>query len=130
VYYIVPIVNVDGAALVQKEFEKTGLVIKKRKNMSPNATYSTKGYTCADEDSGVDLNRNYAVDFGVAEKTQVGVVSSETQALAEVFGDKKLTENMFEDDCGDPCSECYRGPAAFSEPETRALRDFISAHKT
>lgn len=77
-YYIVPIVNVDGAALVQKEFEKTGLVIKKRKNMSPNATYSTKGYTCAEEDSGVDLNRNYAVDFGVAEKTQVGVVSSET----------------------------------------------------
>jgi len=97
--------------------------------MSPNATYSTKGYTCAEEDSGVDLNRNYAVDFGVAEKTQVGVVSSETQALAEVFGDKKLTENMFEDDCGDPCSECYRGPTAFSEPETRALRDFISAHQ-
>lgn len=37
--------------------------------MSPNATRSTKGYECAIEDSGVDLNRNYPVDWGVAEKT-------------------------------------------------------------
>lgn len=97
--------------------------------MSPHATYSTKGYTCAEEDSGVDLNRNYGVDFGVAEETQVGLVSQETQSLAEVFGDKSLTKKMFEDDCGDPCSECYRGPSAFSEPETKALRDFISVHQ-
>ena len=54
--------------------------------MSPHATQSTKGYTCAEEDSGVDLNRNYGVDWGVAEKTQVGIVS-EFQSMAEIFGD-------------------------------------------
>jgi murein tripeptide amidase MpaA len=29
---------------------------------------------------------------------------------------------------GNPNSETYRGPSPFSEPETQALRDFISAH--
>lgn len=33
------------------------------------------------------------------------------------------------DDCSDPCGECYHGTAPFSEPETRALRDFLTAHK-
>jgi murein tripeptide amidase MpaA len=47
---------------------------------------------------GVDDNRNYSVGFG-------GGGSS-----------------------GDPCSEIYRGTAAFSEPETAALRDFTMAH--
>jgi hypothetical protein len=37
--------------------------------MSPNATQSLSGYTCAVEDSGVDLNRNYGIDFGVGVKT-------------------------------------------------------------
>jgi hypothetical protein len=27
-----------------------------------------------------------------------------------------------------PCTETYRGPSAFSEPETQHLRDFINAH--
>lgn len=25
----------------------------------------------------------------------------------------------------DPCNQKYRGPEAFSEPETRAMRDFV-----
>ena len=33
------------------------------------------------------------------------------------------------DECANPCGECYRGPEPFSEPETRALRDFLQAHK-
>ncbi len=46
---------------------------------------------------GVDLNRNYSALYGA---------------------------NNF---CssGNPCSEVYRGPNAFSEPETRAIRDFV-----
>jgi len=57
-------------ALIEKEYPKLkGSVMKKRKNMSPNATRSNKGYTCAIEDSGVDLNRNYGVDFGVGALT-------------------------------------------------------------
>jgi len=48
---------------------------------------------------GVDLNRNYGYRWG--------------------------------DDAGSsgtPSAETYRGPAAFSEPETQAVRDFVGAH--
>lgn len=62
--------------------------------------------------AGVDLNRNWGVDFGVSEKTQIGLNA----------------RNQY-DDCGDPCGECYRGPEPFSEPETRAIRDFLQANK-
>lgn len=62
--------NVDGVALIEKEYPKShGAILKKRKNMSPNARKSLKGYECAIEDSGVDLNRNYGVDFGVGALT-------------------------------------------------------------
>ena len=61
----------------------------------------------------MDLNRNYAIDFGVGEKTQVG-----------------LTEKNMYDPCADECGECYRGPAPFSEPESRAMRDFLISHKS
>ena len=54
---------------------------------------------CVGEDIGVDLNRNYGYKFGV---------------------DNEGSENL-------PCSEDYRGPKAFSEAETRAIRDFVSA---
>ena len=47
---------------------------------------------------GVDLNRNYGHQWG-------GPGSS-----------------------GDSFSEIYRGPSAFSEPETQAVRDFLQAH--
>lgn len=49
---------------------------------------------------GVDLNRNYGYQWG-------GPGSS-----------------------GDTYSEIYRGPSAFSEPETRAVRDFLQQRQT
>jgi carboxypeptidase T len=51
-----------------------------------------------DGSTGVDLNRNYSKWFG-------GPGSS-----------------------GNPSDETYRGPAAFSEPETQAIRNFFDAH--
>jgi hypothetical protein len=48
---------------------------------------------------GVDLNRNYGYQWGGAGSDS------------------------------DPCSEVYRGPSAFSEPETQAVRDFIREHE-
>ena len=111
-YYFVPTINVDGLALIEENFQNSSQYMKKRKNMSPNARKSKEGFECLPEDSGVDLNRNYDISFGFGEKTQVGLSQS----------------NTF-DDCADPCGECYRGPYAFSEPETRALRDFLFAHK-
>jgi hypothetical protein len=51
---------------------------------------------------GVDLNRNYSFMFGL--------------------NDTGSSSN--------PCEEDYRGTAAFSEPETRAIRDFVDSHPT
>ena len=59
------------------------------------------GGFCKDIDYGVDLNRNYPFKFGVDD---VGSSNSE-------------------------CEEDYRGAAPFSEPETAALRDFITKWK-
>jgi carboxypeptidase T len=54
---------------------------------------------CDLENSGVDLNRNYGYSFASGDNSE------------------------------ETCSETYRGPNAFSEPETRAMRDFITEHK-
>ncbi len=53
-----------------------------------------------EKEDGVDINRNYGYQWGLDD-----VGSSGNQA-----------------------SETYRGPAPFSEPETRAIREFIEAH--
>lgn len=56
-------------------------------------------WLCGDDTyTGVDLNRNYGFSHG----------------------NKGAKE--------DPCSESFSGPYPFSEPETRAMRDFIFAH--
>ena len=55
---------------------------------------------CSAENSGVDLNRNYGV-----------------------YWDKPGGNSP------DPCAESYRGTHPFSEPETRAIRDFLVAHQ-
>ena len=99
VYHFLPVVNPDGMAFIEKEFPKNQKISIKRKNMNPDATFDMKGkkkIECSPEQTGVDLNRNYGVDFGV--DTRLG---SET-----------------EDECHEVCSECYRGTEAFSEKET------------
>ena len=55
---------------------------------------------CRDEDIGVDLNRNYDYDFAK---------------------DNEGSSN-------DPCQEDYRGEKPFSEPETKAIKDFVDSH--
>ena len=50
---------------------------------------------------GIDLNRNFDVEF--------------------------FTEEIRETD---PCSETFQGPAPFSAPETKALRKIINRHVT
>lgn len=51
---------------------------------------------------GVDPNRNFAYHWG--EEKEEGASS-------------------------DPCQETYSGPFAFSEPETKAMADYILANK-
>ena len=55
---------------------------------------------CKKQELGVDLNRNYGVAFA--------------------YDDKGSSSN--------PCGEDYRGPEAFSEPETKAMKYFIEDH--
>jgi len=53
---------------------------------------------CTATEAGVDLNRNYGYKWGV--------------------GDSGRSE----------CDETYHGASAFSEPETRAMRDWLTNH--
>lgn len=114
-YYVLPMINPDGLALIEEVFEDKHEILKKRKNQSPDAKRSNTytQYECLPEDAGVDLNRNWGVSFNVSDQAyQVG-----------------LAKGTLSDDCGDPCGECYRGAEPFSEPETRAVRDFLVSHK-
>lgn len=84
--WIVPLVNPDGHARVERGDFSHGALAKGRKNARDN------GGGC----TGVDLNRNFDYHFDEA-------------------GDP------------DPCDGNYRGPAPFSEPESRAVRDLLLA---
>ena len=96
-YYVIPVVNVDGLGWIEEEWTKNKVLKNKRKNMNPTLN---KFNLCDDfANTGVDLNRNYAVDW------------------------HKPGGNS-----PDPCAESYRGTAPFSEPETRAIRDFLISH--
>lgn len=94
-FYVVPVVNIDGLADIEKIFLEKGEVTTRRKNM--NSSLKDK---CSDTDMGVDLNRNYGVYWDLPEGNSP-----------------------------DPCAEAYRGTHPFSEPETRAIRDFMRAHR-
>tara|TARA_Y100000589_G_scaffold118830_2_gene113040 strand:- start:10178 stop:12472 length:2295 start_codon:yes stop_codon:yes gene_type:complete len=82
--YIIPVVNPDGYI---HTYEEGGNRFW-RKNRRDNGT------TCL----GVDLNRNWDIDWNGGESTST-----------------------------DTCSDVYVGTAPFSEPESSAMRDFILA---
>lgn len=64
-YIFMPIFNVDGVAYIEDQWKKNGTISPDRKNMnakySPCLGASTDG---SKVDQGVDLNRNFGVDFG------------------------------------------------------------------
>ena len=93
--YIIPCMNPDGYLYNYSSPNPTtggGLWRKNRRNTGGGAS-----------NIGVDLNRNYSVDWGNC----AGASAS----------------------CGSnvKTSDTYYGPNAFSEPETQALRDFVYA---
>ena len=67
--------------------------------MNPNAMRSNDGFNCLPEDSGVDLNRNYPLYWGISKSY-------------DLPGGKQYEE------CKDKCGECYMGESPLSEPET------------
>ena len=63
-YYVLPAINPDGLAYIEQVFLDTNEVPKKRKNMNLSEVRRSPGADeCPAEDQGVDLNRNWAVDF-------------------------------------------------------------------
>lgn len=104
-FYFIPVVNVDGLALIEQMHKEGGSdsrthIPDKRKNMNPNMEGAGDG--CSAVEMGVDLNRNYGVDW----KLNLATKSSK-----------------------DPCFEFQAGKQAFSEPESRAIKEFMDAHK-
>jgi hypothetical protein len=93
-FYIIPFVNPDGW-----EYNRlnggVGSGWRKNRRLITGSTY------------GVDLNRNYGVDWANCSSITCGSASS----------------------CGSstPSSDTYYGPSAFSEPETKAVRDLCYA---
>ncbi len=87
--FVVPVLNPDGYVYNQTTDPAGGGLWRKNRRANAGGT------------RGVDLNRNYRVEWG-------------------------------HDDVGSSPSggsETYRGAAAFSEPETAALRDFVDARR-
>lgn len=82
-FFIIPVVNPDG---YEYSWSSVRLWRKNRRNNFPDGSF------------GVDLNRNWDIDWGGPESTST-----------------------------DPGNDLYVGPSVFSEPETQALRDFILA---
>jgi hypothetical protein len=73
------------------------VIVDKRKNLGQQAKEQE---ACDPSQSGVDLNRNYGVDWSLT-----------------------AAENI----PGYPCSEFFAGQAPFSEKETRAMKDFLKS---
>lgn len=95
--YIVPLVNPDGYAFNESLYVATSSFGYWRKNLRDN----NNDGVFSQANDGVDLNRNYGVQWGYD-----NVGSSP-----------------------DPTTEIYRGTAPFSEPETRIQRDAVAILK-
>lgn len=57
-FHFIPIINVDGASLVEDYYKWHKKILNKRKNMNPQFTDQ-----CGHEESGTDLNRNWPIDW-------------------------------------------------------------------
>ena len=92
--WFIPMVNPDGLVYNQ-EISPNGGGMQRKNHRN----------TCSNNDDqydwdGIDLNRNYAYQWG--------------------FDDEGSSP--------DPCSQTYRGTNPFSEPETQIIRNFIENH--
>ncbi|XP_054159932.1 carboxypeptidase B-like [Oppia nitens] len=88
-FIIVPIINVDG-------YEYTWNTDRLwRKNRRPYSASTLVSTPMPDRCNGVDLNRNYDINFGG------------------------------EGGSSNPCSFLYEGPSPFSEPEVKAVSDLL-----
>uniref|UniRef100_A0A914CH28 Peptidase M14 carboxypeptidase A domain-containing protein n=1 Tax=Acrobeloides nanus TaxID=290746 RepID=A0A914CH28_9BILA len=93
--YVFPVLNPDG--FIFSRTSKKSIIRQWRKNRAPaNCTGYVNNKRRPMCCEGVDLNRNYDIAF-------------------------KQTNYPF----NNPCSDEFQGPFPFSEPESRAVRDFV-----
>ena len=62
-FYFLPVLNVDGLHFIENHWLKTGIFARKRKNEN-HGDGDCQGEFIKGEDRGVDINRNFGVDFG------------------------------------------------------------------
>ena len=67
-YYFLPVLNVDGVQFIEENWNKSHRIVRKRKN-GDLGFGGCEGESAAGEDVGVDINRNFGIDFGVVEDT-------------------------------------------------------------
>ena len=100
--YIVPVLNVDG-----KVYDETAKSPKPGQDWRKNRRKTAAGGAGSSGGSvGVDLNRNFPVRWGGFRET----------------------DTLWKDRTNRPAANIYEGPAPLSEPESRALADFLAAH--
>lgn len=63
-YIFMPIFNVDGVAYIEKNWVEKKMILAKRKNMNVNYGCQGNFEVLRDVEVGVDLNRNFGIDFG------------------------------------------------------------------
>ena len=90
---------------------ETRKIVEQRKNRNPNFCGG------ASTDEGVDLNRNFAVDFGQVDN----ILDYQEDSWLDTVRNKKKGI--------DPCLYNFPGLAAFSEPETQAFKNFLTSKK-
>ena len=90
--YVLPLVNIDGYYMLSSYYDSQGIFEMVSKNRRTDANWENL-------DVGVDLNRNYAVKWGL--------------------DNNGSSANSWDQD--------YRGASSFSELETQAVRDFITS---
>ena len=64
-YYFLPVLNVDGAAEIESHWIQKKEVLARRKNMATD----TAECNTFQAEKGIDLNRNFGIDFGTVDDT-------------------------------------------------------------
>jgi hypothetical protein len=107
-YYFMPIFNVDGSAFIEKNWVDFKKIMPKRKNT--NGAFKCASST--DVDGGVDLNRNFGVDFGQID--DIVNFQGDGYKVDDLSGKPQDAKAAYKN----PCNTNFAGPNAFSEPET------------
>lgn len=103
----IPVINVDGLHDIEDNnryraatYEGgSSAILPRRKNLNDNGGTQRTTANC---EMGVDLNRNYAVDWKLNDLTE---------------------------ESKNPCSEFFAGQSSFSEPETQAIKAYLETKK-